>query len=392
MSIQSTLCIGLSSLIVIRFLQKRFYIPWQQVCIALLLGASYLLYVACIPFTSPESSSILYSLLERKISLFVFPFVWLLFERDASYRWRPQLVWFVYALVLLSIVANASILVSSFLHPHVSMNHVAYRLAFEKYTQLHPTYFGMYICFAFAILWSPQPANSLPAPWIFYVCQFVLLISLLLLSPKTALITFMILLVYYLFYLSNGSVLQKRIMAASILLVFALAYIGLPFFHERLQEITLFLGGQHHNPVTNSIDMRHQIVAIDWQLLKSHWLWGLGPANLEQHLNLLWFVSSYYAQQMLGVYNTHNEYVNQWLSFGLFGFLFFISILGIHFRKAYKNKDTLYLMLMLIVCLAFFTENILSRQHGIIFYALFTSLFFFDSENRIKKQETVDYI
>ena len=123
--------------------------------------------------------------------------------------------------------------------------------------------------------------------------------------------------------------------------------------------------------------MRRLIFQEDLSLLQKHWLLGLGPSQLQEQLNLFFYLSSFYAGQALGSYNTHNEYLNQWLSFGLIGAILFIFILFMHYRKAFTTKNTLYLFLLIILSVTFFTENILSRQHGVVFFSLFTSLFFF---------------
>ena len=79
-----------------------------------------------------------------------------------------------------------------------------------------------------------------------------------------------------------------------------------------------------------------------------------------------------------------------WLSFGIIGILVLVFVLGIHYATALRAKDHRYIYLLVILSVTFFTETILSRQIGVLFYAVFTSLFFFSSLQEVEKSKPED--
>jgi hypothetical protein len=66
-----------------------------------------------------------------------------------------------------------------------------------------------------------------------------------------------------------------------------------------------------------------------------------------------------------------------WLSLGMLGIVSLLFVLGVHFAKAIRRGHTIYLYLLVILSISFFTESVLSLQQGVLFYSIFTSLLFF---------------
>ncbi|GBL34576.1 hypothetical protein EMGBS15_01710 [Filimonas sp.] len=350
------------------------------------MGSAYWLYMIWLPLTPAENTHELYSLLERKISCLLLPFIFLLFSKLSTISWKPYLMWFVSGAFITATVSNLVILYKVCIQQVMpALNHVAYRKSFEEITQIHPTYFGMYLCFAMGILWLYGKYHFKKSIWISYGLQIFLFLFLILLMPKSALLALSVLFAYALFYIFQIGKLKKIWIAFLLLGSLCTLYFIFPFVQQRIDEVFLFTMGDAPDVINNSVDMRHLILDIDLGLLKQHWLFGLGPTGLQQQLDLLLYVSSIYAGHALGSFNAHNEYLNQWLSFGLFGFMLFIATLLFHYKKSTEQGNTLYLFLMIILSVTFLTENILSRQHGIVFYSLFTSLFFFVSKKHSEK-------
>ena len=125
---------------------------------------------------------------------------------------------------------------------------------------------------------------------------------------------------------------------------------------------------------------RQMIWKTETDLLKQHWLTGVGPGRILHTLNERYFFYSVYHNLPVGYFDPHDQYISDWLSFGIVGILLLMATLIVHFVKALKAKNNLYLYLLVIFAVTFFTETALSRQKGIIFFAVFTSLFFFYSQ------------
>ena len=76
-------------------------------------------------------------------------------------------------------------------------------------------------------------------------------------------------------------------------------------------------------------------------------------------------------------YNSHNEYLNYYLSSGILAFttLVFFNLYLIFF--AYKKQKKLLFCSILFFSILMLVENILERRTGIILYSFYVSFFFF---------------
>ena len=109
--------------------------------------------------------------------------------------------------------------------------------------------------------------------------------------------------------------------------------------------------------------------------IKQNWIFGVGPANVQKELDNCYSAYTYrnqYDDFNKKTYNTHNQYFDVLLKFGIFGLLFFIVFLfwGINYKSEY------YYIFLLLIFFSMLTENILNRQVGIVFFNFFNCLFF----------------
>ena len=370
---------SLTLIAVLTALSSPVIIQWKGVPSRILYALvfmllAYLFYVAYIPFTAEVHKVELYFLLERKAGMFLIPIAVMFIGQEESYKPFKELLWFVGACIVWLIIVNLS-LVS--MYDVFQMNHVRYRDAFESIGHIHPTYMGIYIGFALSILLFSN--HEFPR-WINALSQVILIVFLALIAPKISLLFVALLYIYAIGWGSGLSVNFK-----SFLLIFMVVFIGVlfyfvPFFHQRVLELTDFLRNKHDPNTSNSLDYRRLILDIDLNLLKEHWLVGVGPGRLAAELNQAFDYSSFLIGLPIGRYNTHNEFLNQWLSFGLVGFIYFVGLWILHIFQSKSQKSLLYFFLILLLILTCLTENILSRQHGVLFSTLFLSMFFFQKE------------
>lgn len=79
-------------------------------------------------------------------------------------------------------------------------------------------------------------------------------------------------------------------------------------------------------------------------------------------------------------FNTHNQYLDYQIRYGLLGLLCFLGSLGYAFGKAFKSKNYLYCGFILIFMTFCLTENMLQRQAGVVFFAFFNALLYFSGK------------
>lgn len=344
---------------------------------ALLLGGIYLLYAIHLLFTDPAAQSGVLFDLEQKASLLVVPFLILCMQPQTRKAISGELIYFVYACFTSCLLGNLLYLNEYGWHINGPEAHITYRLYFEKVTGFHPTYMGIYLCFASAILLvAPAHRQSLRG-WKLGAVLFPLFMFLMALMPKAPVIALFVILGYYGWI--NRAYKHRFVPIMAVLLVsVSVACISIPFSSQRIGEFSVVLDGKpDDNPMANSVHMRQVILSVDLDVLKEHWVAGLGPGGVDPALIARY---KYYAQKLnvpLEAFDTHNEYLNQWLSFGLIGIGLLISILAVQFANAFRRRDHLYALLLMVFVITFLTENVWSQQKGVVFYSFFTSLFFF---------------
>ena len=119
-----------------------------------------------------------------------------------------------------------------------------------------------------------------------------------------------------------------------------------------------------------------------YEILKDNWLLGVGVENVQDKLNSCYGKYTYqnFDDFKNTTYNSHNQYLDIILKYGIFGLvLFFIFLLwGI------KNNDFNYQIFIFLTLMSLISENIFDRQVGIVFFNLLNSLFFISMVKKSK--------
>lgn len=110
-------------------------------------------------------------------------------------------------------------------------------------------------------------------------------------------------------------------------------------------------------------------------LIQDNLLLGVGPADIEKELQIK-YKENDFKISVLEKYNTHNQYLDYVLRFGVFGGLLLISILALVFVNTYLNKEYDLTVIFLVFAIAMMTENYLSVQRGIVPFCMLSVLFY----------------
>lgn len=376
---QVLVTIGLCVYFVFRSLLSKQFPPAGNYLWALFLGSGFVLYLLAVPLTPPEWRKTVLHIVERKESLLLLPLAFAIMAPGFKTLIAGELLYFVVACVISCIAGNADyfyhyFFVNGGLH---EFSHVRYRIIFESFTGIHPTYMGLYLCFSMCILLGADFADTLRGKIIKYVVIYLLLIFLLSLLAKSPLIALIIIFIHY-GWVRRKELLRYKWTIAGLMGTVAATSYFIPFFRQRLAEIFVLAGGEKGGNVTgNSVSTRKLIWEMDTDLIRHNWLTGIGPGRLLRALEEKYFFFSLSHGYNVGHYDPHNQYFSEWISFGVSGIVLLAAIIVVQFVKAVRQKNYLYLYLLILLSITFFTETFLSRQQGVLFYAVFTSLFFF---------------
>lgn len=317
-----------------------------------------------------------YELLVRKLPLLLFPLI-----IGTSFRLTRQQINYI----ILAFISGLFIVslftfregVEAVLNRHDLTTMV-------RLTVLHRAYSGMFS--AFAIIGLIHLFRYYRSP----VTRAVLILAILYFSFFIYILyvkmTIIALSVLFLFFILIGAVKKLGkdvVLVATLLFVISAAWYittneRTRTVYEKIIKFEDFSYQEYNIHLVSSINIRYINWGCSVEVLKQeqNWLTGLGIGNAQEQLNLCYKDLNpwIYESEM----NAHNDYLEEMLRNGIAGLL--ILLLGLALPAAaclrYKNYTYLSFLILFAVCMV--TENLLSRQAGIMFYALFNAVFAFN--------------
>lgn len=154
--------------------------------------------------------------------------------------------------------------------------------------------------------------------------------------------------------MANFEETQVGLVARIVGIKFQLDHAGDPNGHSLLQRFEFWKTGMH--------------------IIEKNWLIGVGTGDVQKAFDEQYILD---ASQLLpeNRLRAHNSYLTSWISFGIIGFILFISMLLTFVRYHWKNRSLLALMFIFVAISTFFIEDTLETQMGVTFFAFFYGLF-----------------
>ena len=358
---------ALLSLLYFCFLPKK-RIPFSK---SLLLPiAIFFLYLLSWPFSNDSIKHV--QLIERSLAWLFIPLACWMASINKKEEWMRIVSYFSFGLFTLLFVSHSYTI--SFISHQPTLDVASltyqYRTYFESTSHLHPAYASLFSGLAisfFAIRFFESLQLKLK------LCNALLatltFLSTLLLASRMALaatiIVFLILILFHLHKIKEG-----------ICLLFLFAVVGFffsiktPFVSERMKEVNSEAFQLPIKKTQNTLSIRTGIYTCAIHLLQDHWLFGITPGDLQNQLNNCYVEID--APELAKIkYNTHNEYLNYWLSFGVLGLIALLALLFIPFWQSYQTKNILFFCFLILIIVSILSENIFSRQNGLFFFLIF---------------------
>jgi len=218
----------------------------------------------------------------------------------------------------------------------------------------HHTYIGMYSAFAIAIVLFKSVKKY---DWQRLTLSIFIALNQILIGSK---ITFLISILIIGLYLLQKAIENRKFLLKTMAIAGVVA----------LTIIILIRKASFFNSVSFSVSNRIESWICSLKAFSENPIWGLG------HENSVKFLNSCISTDAI---STHNQFLDEIINYGIFGFWLPIFF-GLIFFKFRSNKLFKYfIFITFIVCLF---ENILSLQRGVLFFSFFVSLFFMWNEKR----------
>jgi O-antigen ligase len=327
------------------------------------------------------------AIVQVKMMLFIlgfhFGFVAL---RPTAEQQQKALTIFCLAALSVAIVGNLMIVVKGYAVESADFA-FAYRISLEEYIGLHPTYYCAIVYMAaFIKLHQILTAPFRPGvqSWFWLLLITLCIAAGLLAASRATMIAFAIITAIFIINLARTHPYRWWFLGGLVVIGVSLSMV--PSIKARLLEINSANMKAPTRDNDNGTNVRSGIFTCNAELLNENWVWGLGTGNVQKAMNdcLGKFDTAVYD---LHDYNTHNEYLNSWLTAGLFGLLAFVGTLLYSFWLAFKSQNRLHVYFLAFMCICFLTENYLERQAGVTLFALMQMLFL--ATKREKEPEMV---
>jgi hypothetical protein len=180
--------------------------------------------------------------------------------------------------------------------------------------------------------------------------------------------------------LRSKSIMNTLAMLVIIAGSIALFYTLVPSFSSRFKEVSIVNTQIPDKKSEDSFNLRVGIFKCGMDIIKENWLWGVGTGKMNSRMNECYdtVAAEVYKDRN---YNTHNQLMDYWGRLGLMGPLGLVLIFLAAFFSLWMKKDWCGFCLALLLLGAIQTENLLTRQHGIVTFCYFLGLHIFAFRN-----------
>lgn len=234
----------------------------------------------------------------------------------------------------------------------------------------HPIYFSLLIAMGLLLLFY----NKFKSEVLNIVYALFLIFGLIIASSKGVIIAVVVVSVLIIF-----QEIKRKTKAIITLILFIAGLSFVVYFSPLKTRIEEIIENQYIYPEGvhfNSINLRTAIYNCSFSLINESGLIGFAPGDLQQELNECYkkFNTNAFSDND---YNSHNQYLDYLLSFGILGGVLIIFIFCYYIKIAMNSKDKLYFNFLILFYIVFLFENVLVRNTGIVLFTTFNCLFAF---------------
>lgn len=355
--------------VLLEFFIFKHKIIWNDLKFYLVILLPFLPYLVELLFF-PDNPVIRFEA-EKKILFFIAPLVFYFFSQ-LQIKIKAHQALFVFSITV-SIVALSAcmyLLLNGFLNGSVGAGQRTYliRTAFEEFSHLHPSYFGLFC--TFSALWLMHSFNKLQFKY--KPLALTALLSLvglnLLLASKMALFILIIGMIWLLWQSSIKRSTKVYYFTILIISMFTAAFF-IPSLNDRLSELqfTDNAGG-----LSNTLVERKIIYNCNMAIIRTDIVMGSGARNAQSLLDYCYSWCGYDKGAIIHL-NSHNQYFTLTLNYGILILIVFIGSLAVLILKS--NQSNISKLFWVSVLLMMLSESLLERQMGVYYFLFFAYLF-----------------
>lgn len=248
----------------------------------------------------------------------------------------------------------------------------------------HPTYFSMYLIFsliALVVFYRRTKQhrvieNILMVLFFCYVTVLIYLLSVRFIIILYTLSIIVIIVVY--------TIRSRRTVVGIVTLIFFIGAVAIIISkNDNLKERLAQLKDSYSykmSPETmegyNGLTTRLAQWECSVIIIKTSPVFGIGPGDVQDQLQQAYkdnFLKYSYRDRL----NAHSQYFQTTMGLGIVGLAILLTSFGVSLYYAYRNKNTLHVLFIILFAICCITESMLFVQKGIVFFSFFNALFFF---------------
>lgn len=362
------------------FLRTERKEPSKENWVLWVLTANFLWYLVSMVYSSDKKEGLSFLVLE--LPMLIFPLGFYLKTRLPQQQNRKHAIQltdlFLLFTTLMCLVTLVHFAVSGMFSKfqEASSFNSFYRDEAMRIWRKHPTYLSVYI--GFAVFIAVNRINCLEKSRWYWIAVFslpILIFTVLLFSSRGPLLgMFFVLALSFFLYIRSIKVRIALLLGMLLFCAGAVKYI--PAVGSRFSEMVHTGFKPPSGLEFNSTNLRAGILHCSVKVIGEHPFKGVGVGDVQHELQGCYtsFQTNAYT---LVTYNSHNQYLQFALAGGVFATVVFIGLMGIMLKRAWSENDKLFLCFTLFLGICFFSENLLSRQAGVMFFYFFSSAFLF---------------
>ncbi|WP_435624053.1 O-antigen ligase family protein [Flagellimonas sp.] len=317
------------------------------------------------------------SFVERSLPIFIIPFVVLYFKPFHRKSADKFISLYILSNALLALVVLVYATVSRLVkNPELKVHRDNFGNYFRDLVEgipivgEHPIYLSLLIGSALLFLYYYRFKHL----WINLTIASLFLIVLFVTGSRGPIVALLVASCSIILLL-NKSLKTKIVSIVTVLLIIVIGGLYSPL-KERVSELVNTKHLLPQGDYFNSFNTRMGIYKCSFEIGKKTPWYGLGPGDVQYNLDSCYdknYDTNAYGK---GIFNTHNQYLFYWLSFGFLGLLLIIGTYVLFFKQAFLSMDRAYVIFLVYLFFCFFFENILSRNTGIMLFSIFNTILY----------------
>ncbi|MBI9033570.1 MAG: O-antigen ligase family protein [Bacteroidales bacterium] len=351
--------------------KSSFISSWKKLFVnpIFFLFVFFILHLIGLSYTSHFQNGL--SELETKLSLFLFPIVFLF--RSPKSQLKLNYTWIFNALITGLILKSVFSLGVSYGDYSDGKANAFYYSSLGK--DFHPSYFSLYLnlSLSYLIIRYFKTPDQKPFEQVTSLIIFTFLaIMIILLSSKAGILGLLINILIGLFFIIKSKLRVKdRLLFLSsfiILLVFILTF---PYSIER------FIGARNamtnsstNEDKTESTASRITIWRNSIQAIKAEPIWGYGTGSVKEVLHEIEVENDHIISDQR-YYDAHNQFLQTYLVVGIPGIMIFLTFFFLSIKQAIMRQKLILGIFLGLIILNLMFESMLDRQLGISFIIFF---------------------